>query len=185
MFVKSPACSFLLFFALLLLTTNTTTAQEAQLYDSIYHTFNGYSGKAKFKYYRDEEKRLIKNGDFIFTSKVLDTLFKNITINVRWYGTYNRNVKNGNWKYEYNTHKVENVIVDNFDVDYSLKSEKELIQGIYKNGIAEGKWSLTKDGFENGKRGDKLAEYSANFKNSKVSGPLIFLTLRLTEILYL
>lgn len=172
MFFKSPAYYLLLFTTLSFLATDNMAAQESQVYDSIYHTFNGYSGRAKFKYYRDEEKRLIKNGDFTFTSKVLDTLHKNITINVRWYGNYNKNIKNGAWKYEYNTHEVENVDVDNFDVDYRLHSEKELIQGTYKNGIAEGKWSLNKDGFENGKREDKLAEYSANFKNSKVSGPL-------------
>lgn len=170
MFFKSPA--YLVFLSILMLFNLDASAQQAKEYDSIYHTFNGYSGKAKFKYYRDEEKRLIKNGDFSFTSKLLDTLQKNVTINIRWYGNYSKNVKNGSWKYEFNTHEVENVLVDNFDVDYKLHSEKEMIQGNYKNGRAEGKWSLNKDGFINGKRENKLAEYSADFKSSKISGPI-------------
>lgn len=167
---KTKFSVFLLF--LLSASINIALAQQAQTYDSIYHTFNGIYGKAKFKYYRDEENRLIKNGDFVFTSKVLDTLRKNSTINIRWYGNYNKNIKNGDWKYEYNTHEVENVQVDNFDVDYRLTSKKEIVLGSYTAGKAAGNWSLTTDSFENGKRRDNLAMYSAVFKNSKISGPV-------------
>lgn len=171
MLSKSPAY-LLLTLLIILFFAASANAQQIKEYDSIYHTFNGYSGNAKFKYYQDEEKRLIKNGDFIFTSKLLDTLHKNITINIRWYGNYSKNIKSGSWKYEFNTHEVENVLVDNFDVDYKLHSEKEMIQGNYKEGRAEGKWSLNKDEFINGKRDNKLAEYNTNFKNSKISGPV-------------
>lgn len=158
-----------LFFFFLLLNPTQGFAQTREKYDSVYHAFSG-KGWATFHYFTDSKGDMVKDGEFSFQSKQIDSTCKTKMTAEKWDGQYKNNLKEGAWKYQYLAHKTKIDDIDSFRVNYQLMTSKKDVQGNFKLGKPTGAWDLGSFIYENGQRTDSVLSVSGKLNQAKFDG---------------
>lgn len=154
-------------------------AQNRQSYDSLYQPMLGYSGKAKFEYYTDRKGNRIKQGDFEFESMTIDSVCFCTADHRVWEGQYKNDLKHGDWVYDDRFSRlILRSVDDDFNAVSELHSERERVSASFKEGTAEGNWTLQTIGLVNGKKAHETHWLQTKLKKAKMEGAVEFRAIR-------
>lgn len=139
-------------------------AQKISKYQGKVPLVSGDSANVQYEYYESRGQRILQGTYQLLTatSRQQDSLsFEKIL----WKGTFDKNVKQGDWNYQYQQHRVWVSDIADFNVKTKLTSEYSLLDALYKEGRPDGKWMFTQHIFQQGERKATLAEGTLRFSN--------------------
>ena len=162
---------FLLIVAFWFFYLPNSFGQYEHTYDSLYQPLPGYSGRATFKYHTGVDGKHVKDGQFVFNSKKVDSSGGMNVRNMVWKGDYSKNLKENDWEYVTVSNKLKLIdINEDFEVAYELYSEKEKLKAQYKYGKPSGKWRLEREILKDSKAVKLISAIRGNMDQSKFYG---------------
>ncbi|MDO9554730.1 hypothetical protein [Rhodonellum sp.] len=140
-----------------------------QLYSGAY-TFNGLKGESVFEFIQGKNEEVIKDGNFQFFRKQIDTLDNTIFYSTEIIGQFQNNLKSGIWEYEDERHNVVLKDIEDFKVVIDLNSEQFKLKSSYSQGIPDGRWAFVQNEFSEGKLKPKAQAEEIRFKKGDIVG---------------
>ncbi|WP_214161782.1 hypothetical protein [Litoribacter ruber] len=163
--------SLSLFFILVI--SHHLTAQQRDRYEGEY-TYNNEDGTAVFSFYEGRDGEIIIDGSFNFSKRTIDTVDRTVLNKLNVIGRYIENQKDGVWRYDNETHRVELRDVVDFEVITDLESEDYELTAEYQKGILQGTWQYRENKFERNRIEPLFRSEPFTFQNNKIVGNISF-----------
>lgn len=156
-------------FLLVITATISSFSQVIKNYDSIYKTESGIKGHAKFEYLLNTNNEIVKAGKFSFYAEAKDTVHTNSVTRNTWEGTFDNNLKEGDWVYTKNTHKVKIGEIQDLSVSSDVYTYRVTIKAHYVAGIPDGNWELKEQTLINGNPDATTKVIDFHFDEGKIN----------------
>lgn len=138
------------------------------------YKFNNINGEATFQFIEGTEGNVIRQGDFTFIRKEIDTEDKTRFLKTEIKGFYDQGKKRGSWLYLDEDHQLKLQDVIDFEIVSDLKSSQIKLNAEYVNGIPNGKWFFEENEFSSGSLKNKAQAEEFLFKNGDIQGKFQF-----------
>lgn len=154
------------YFLITLLGMASCTLYAQETYKGTFKLTDTITGLAEFGFIeRNNEK--VYDGPFKFQfAKQFEERFKSISYS----GAFSDNKKNGKWIFSSKTLvKSNDLHIDNYEISYSTSGTEHSVISNFKNGKADGDWTVIEQTFENTTLKDTLFYATTGFRDAVMS----------------
>ncbi len=172
MLVKYILSFFKLILLLITLTgyLNLLGQGRVQKYEGPYTLGDEYSGTAVYQY-TVSRSDTIKQGAFVFESVTSGISNEDLFHSLHYKGNYEQGLKSGNWIYSAKKIRPHGSLKEsNYQIIQQSVGKEFLVNGNFKDGRANGRWTLLEQSIENSIPSDTSILVSANFKDGILQG---------------
>jgi hypothetical protein len=154
--------------------TTVLFAQDLKTFRGKYTLNGATTGNATYTYFLLADGTQQLHGRFTFTSDVIQhaqNQIRQLTIS----GAYRNGKKNGDWNYETSTYTVRFNRITGTTVETSNDGTIHKLRARYKDGLAEGRWTLSIQHVKSNRLVQPFSTASMNFRAGTVSDKFSFI----------
>ncbi|MBX2956495.1 MAG: hypothetical protein KF846_10075 [Cyclobacteriaceae bacterium] len=155
-----------------MLIQSSLHAQELKTYRGNYSLNGSTTGKAIYTYYLMPDGEHQPHGRFSFTSDVIQQDDRIRQLNIS--GTYRKGSKSGDWSYETSNFAIKFKRITGTSVESNLDGTIHNLKAKYKDGLADGRWTLTIQRVKDNKPVPPLSTASMSFVSGSPTDKFTF-----------